>query len=140
MGKIKKIGGKILYGASKEVTRFLAPLTAIASTAGKEGNGITDNLKAVYHVPHQIYEVGKAFVQNEGIRTFFGNRANDLTEIVGDTIENCVERPLETIGVAAGVYTITRFAPQLIKGASKLFKKKSVAEQYVTHPSAGQDM
>ncbi len=113
---------KIAYGAIKEVAGFIAPLTALASTAGK-GEGYLDNLLAVYRVPEQVYYCGKAFVLNEGVRTFTFQRLGDLAEILGSSAKNIVERPYETATAAAFVYGLTRFSPHIVKGALSLGRK-----------------
>jgi hypothetical protein len=114
---------KLLYKTSKGVANFTAPLAALASTAGDGGKGYLDNLAAVYHVPLQLYHIGKAYVTNEGIRDFLNNRVSDLVSIVTNSAENIVERPVETVTAAAGVYFGVKYLPHLIKGASKILTR-----------------
>ena len=121
--KIKEIPGKIAYAAVKEAASITAPLAALASTAGKGGDGYLDNLVAVYHVPEQIYHAGKAFVMNEGVRTFTFNRLGDLAQIVGNSAENIVKRPLETAVAAGIVYGAVKYSPHMIKGVIGLMRK-----------------
>ena len=120
---IKKFLGKASYGATKEAARFAAPLTALSSTAGAGGDGYLDNFLAVYHVPKQLFEVGKAYITNEGVRTFTGERLGDLSQLAWNSIKNIVERPTETITAAGIVYLATRFSPAMAKGAFNLFRK-----------------
>lgn len=120
---IKNIPKKIAYGTVKEIAAFMAPLTALSSTAGK-GDGYLDNIVAAYHVPEQIYQVGKAFITNQGVRDFTFQRLGDLAAIVGSSAKNIVEKPYETALAAGIVYGLTRFSPHIIKGGTSLFKGK----------------
>lgn len=121
---IKNISKKIAYGAVKEAAGFVAPLAALSSTAGAGGDGYLDNLVAVYHVPEQMYQVGKAFITNQGVRDFTFQRLGDLASIVGHSAENIIKRPLETAVAAGVVYGLVRFSPHMVKGAIKLLKRK----------------
>ena len=47
-----------------------------------------------------------------------------LVDIVGTGAQNLVERPIETVGTAAGVWAGTRYAPHLVKGVGKLFSRR----------------
>ncbi|MFH1916618.1 MAG: hypothetical protein ABIJ21_05105 [Nanoarchaeota archaeon] len=125
---VKKIG----YNASKEAAHIVAPLAAVSSMAGKGGAGILDNIAAIYHVPVQVYHVAKAYITNEGIRTFTFERIGELADIVGNAAKNLVERPAETIGVAAGVYALIRSTPQILKYIGKRKKHKHAAPYGVT--------
>ena len=118
----KNFMGKLGYKSAKEAARIVAPIAALASTAGAGGEGYLDNVAAVYNAPRQLYEFGKAFVGNEGVRDFTINRLVDLGSLVGQTAENIAERPLETALAAAGVYATVRFTPHLVKGITKAVK------------------
>jgi len=120
---IKELPGKIGYRAVKEVASFIAPLTALASTAGSGGNGYLDNLTAVYHVPEQLYHTGAALVRNTGIRDFSFERLGNLGSMIADTADNVVNRPTETAIAAGIVYGLTRFLPHIVKGAFRLVRK-----------------
>ena len=74
--------GKLGYNISKGVCNFLAPLTAVSSMAGEGGDGVMDNLAAIYHAPKTIYEVGKAFALDEGIRSTGFKVMQELSEVV----------------------------------------------------------
>jgi hypothetical protein len=121
--------GKIGYKISKETAGFLAPLAAVSSTAGKGGDGIADNLAAIYHVPKAVYGIGKAIVMDEGIRSTGFKLMGDLVDIVGTGAQNLVERPIETLGTAAGVWAGTRYAPHMVKGVGKLFSRRDSSNQ-----------
>ncbi len=129
--KIKEIGKTIGHKTTKEVCKFLAPLTAISSMAGSGGDGILDNITAVYHVPETIGRIGHGVITDAGMRTVGLDVMGDLSDIVQNGAINLAERPVETIGTAAGVYAGTRFLPELtkyvakpaVKGGKKLIDK-----------------
>lgn len=122
--KIKEISGKLAYGTIKEIATFVAPLTALSSTAATNGKDYLDHFVATYHVPEQVYQIGKAFAKNEGIRDFTFKRLNDLATIVSNATKNIVENPVETAVAAGIVYCLTRFSPYIIKGAVNIARKK----------------
>ncbi len=113
---------------ANEVTRLIAPPMAIASMAGKDGDGILDNIVAIYHVPATIYKLlsGITFIDGEAMYKLKAGGAalKEVGEVFIEGLKNMYERPLETAEVAAGVYITVRTAPYIIRGTSKLFKKK----------------
>jgi hypothetical protein len=117
---VKKAG----YETTKQVAQFVAPLAAVSSMAGKGGNGVLDNLVAIYHVPAQLFYTGKAFITNEGVRDFTLNRLGEVLSIIGSAAKNIVERPIETFGVAATVYVAVKYSPQIVKYISTKLKQR----------------
>ncbi|MFH1840249.1 MAG: hypothetical protein ABH849_03810 [Nanoarchaeota archaeon] len=130
--EIKKCVENTPYRTAKEITRFVAPIAALASTAGAGGDGYLDNILSVYNAPRQLWEIGEALVRNEGARDFLFERTGDLWNLLGSTVNNFVERPAETAIAAAGVYAGIRLAPMTVRGVSKAvryFKGRNPEEQ-----------
>jgi hypothetical protein len=111
--------GKIGYNISKGVCSFVAPLAAVSSMAGKGGDGIWDNLLATYHAPKML---GTAAI--ELARESMGFRdLEEAVEVIRYAGQNLIERPVETVVTAAGVWGATKYAPQGINLARKAVSK-----------------
>ena len=129
---VKNIG----YHASKEAALIVAPLAAVSSMAGKGGDGILDNIAAIYHVPAQIGYFLWANITNQGMRDYNIARGGELADIVVNSLKNLIQRPAETIGVAAGVYALIRFTPQLLKYIGKKRKEHKLGKKRKEHKHA----
>jgi len=122
--KAKNLTAKILYKTADEAASFVAPFAAVSSMAGTGGNGILDNLVAIYHVPKTIGYLGYAFAKDMGIRTTTIYCGKELTDILLNAGKNLIERPLETLGVAGGVYLGIKYAPRIIRATARFIKNR----------------